>query len=66
MSHAHVCDECKTVAPIGEAVGWWRMTNIEGIAYFGAKSEYHFCSWRCASIYTTRHVERMAALRSDQ
>lgn len=49
MSHAHVCDNCLTVAPVGEAVGWWTFETIGGVLTIGQKDEYHFCSVRCAA-----------------
>jgi hypothetical protein len=58
MANAHVCDECKTVAPIGEAHGWWRLEAIDDLLGFGEKDEYHFCSWSCIAEFTRQHVER--------
>jgi hypothetical protein len=55
MSSAHVCDECKTVAPLYGAVGWWALVSIESLIEMGQKPEYHFCSWTCAVAYMNRH-----------
>ncbi len=52
MSHAHVCDNCKKVAPIGAAIGWWLLAAIELEALtMGQKPEYHFCSRKCTHTY---------------
>lgn len=60
MSGGHICDECKTVAPIHEAIGWW---HVEAMDSYGVqaltmaeKTEYHFCSWSCL----TKTGERLA------
>jgi len=65
MAEAHVCDECKTVAPIGEAIGWWSFESIEGIIAWAEKDEYHFCSWQCAAEYVTRHASLVSDGRSS-
>ncbi len=59
MTHAHVCDNCKKSAPIGEAIGWWALTAIEPNAIiFGQKPEYHFCSLACTSLYLVETRKR--------
>jgi hypothetical protein len=63
MANAHVCDECKTVAPLGEPIGWWKLEAISNVLLFGEKDEYHFCSWSCAVDFTRQHVERMQEAR---
>jgi hypothetical protein len=56
MADAHVCDNCLTVAPIGEAVGWWRVeSHMPSILVMGQKPEYDFCSWRCITEYGEKH-----------
>lgn len=61
MTEAHICDECKTVAPIGEAIRWWRLESIARVVAVGEKPEYHFCSWRCLGEYIRRLVATRAA-----
>jgi hypothetical protein len=63
MTAAHVCDECKTVAPLDEAIGWW---HVEAMGSHGVqvltmaeKTEYQFCSWACL----TKTGARLASLR---
>lgn len=63
MTNAHVCDNCKTVAPLEEAIGWWSLTSIEGIIYFGEKHEYHFCSWPCLSEFSAHHIAAVERAR---
>ena len=58
MSHAHVCDECKTVAPLETALGWWTLRAIDNgpgvVLSMAQKAEYDFCSWTCASAFLAR------------
>lgn len=60
MAAGHVCDECKTVAPIDSAIGWWSLTSIEGYVSIGEKEEYHFCSWKCIDKYAGRQTRVLA------
>jgi hypothetical protein len=58
MSAAHVCDECKRVAPIDTEYGWWHveaMSGTAGVLLYGVeKPEYEFCSWECMHIFAGR------------
>jgi hypothetical protein len=57
MTAAHVCDECKTVAPLGDAARWWflRASNEpEVILTAVEKAEYGFCSWSCVLLFAER------------
>lgn len=51
MSTAHVCDECKKVAVIDGAFGWWHVAAMVtlGTTYLNMaeKDEYEFCTWEC-------------------
>lgn len=67
MTHAHICDECKTVAALQEHFGWWEVraaeTDAGVVLRMDEKDEYHFCSWGCLNAFATRHlavIERRA------
>lgn len=69
MSAAHVCDECKTVAPINEATGWRHVEIINSISgdvlYAWEKPQYDFCSWRCLAVFSDRvTTQRFLNLRA--
>jgi len=61
MSAAHVCDECKRVAPLEEALGWWSVEAMtaSGVSILAMyeKSEYHFCSWTCVAATAKRFAD---------
>ncbi len=58
MSAAHVCDECKRVAPLDENLGWWNVDAANTLAgqllSMIEKPSYSFCSWACLSAFSTR------------
>lgn len=58
MTHAHICDECKKVAPVDENLGWWDVaaayTSIGAMLKMTEKAEYHFCSWPCMAAFSKR------------
>ena len=56
MTDTRLCDECKTVAPGDEAVGWWRVEAATEVLRFGDKTHYDFCSWRCMADYAVRKL----------
>ena len=60
MTYAHICDECKTVAPLDEHLGWWEVraavTSVGSLLAMDEKDEYHFCSWKCLYAFATRHA----------
>lgn len=66
MTAAHVCDECKRVAPINEALGWWSLEAMyaNGVAVLRMieKDEYNFCSWRCLVATANRMVAHEEAV----
>ena len=55
MTQAHICDECKKSAPLGDAMAWMRCWwEVRAMDSFGTqlltlreKDEYQFCSWKC-------------------
>jgi hypothetical protein len=61
VSAAHVCDECKAVAPLEEALGWWSVTAMtvmgHTVLHMYEKDEYHFCSWACLTATGARLAE---------
>ena len=70
MSHAHVCDECKAVAPLEAAVGWWSVNAItaSGVAvlHMYEKDEYHFCSWECVAATASRFAAIQAPAAAEE
>lgn len=64
MSEAHVCDGCLTVAPIGQALRWWKLEAMDSYGTqsltLSEKPEYHACSWGCLQTI----VEKQLALRN--
>lgn len=54
VTEAHVCDECKGVAPMNDALLWWSVETIESYRLMGEKTAYDFCSWSCMAAYAQR------------